>query len=472
VLEWTGSTWQVAGAASGTATSLQGTPVDSAAPTTDQVLEYDGTAWTPTDLPPTPPTDPVAGTAGLRTLGSGAQQAAPGNDTRFSDARPPISHASTHVTVGQDTLPGFTTTTRGVVLPPGGTPSGTMFLNDQGVFADPAITAGGMSDPMIALDDLIVGGTPVSGIAPPTRLVKGTDGQVLGVDPTDHRVKYLSLGSTVPSHDHTGTGDGGALDGPVVNDFIDMVQGTTGTPAADHGRLHAGLVSGILHPFWIDETGADVDLLTTGGGGGGGGGAEPGIAPQVAPPNAASWTPVNFSGTAPHDTRITDGQDGVVHLWCGGSTGTNAQLAVKAMPATPFVIKARLRLNLRGASNIFAGIGFRSSSDGKLTVIGIQNTAAPLLLSESQYSAPNAYVGQDATEAATPAAVRDIWFKITDDGTNRTYSYCYDGNDDSWIRLSNVAATHYHTPNQVGIFGDPQSVNLDFQVTLVSWEES
>lgn len=30
-----------------------------------------------------PPADPVAGTAGSRTLGTGAQQAAPGNDTRF-----------------------------------------------------------------------------------------------------------------------------------------------------------------------------------------------------------------------------------------------------------------------------------------------------------------------------------------------------------------------------------------------------
>lgn len=31
-----------------------------------------------------PASDPVAGTAGLRTLGTGSQQAAPGNDTRFT----------------------------------------------------------------------------------------------------------------------------------------------------------------------------------------------------------------------------------------------------------------------------------------------------------------------------------------------------------------------------------------------------
>ena len=38
--------------------------------------------------------DGTAGTASLRTLGTGAQQAAPGNDTRFSDARTPSGPAS------------------------------------------------------------------------------------------------------------------------------------------------------------------------------------------------------------------------------------------------------------------------------------------------------------------------------------------------------------------------------------------
>jgi hypothetical protein len=36
--------------------------------------------------------DPAAGTAGLRTLGTGAAQAAAGNDSRLSDARTPVAH--------------------------------------------------------------------------------------------------------------------------------------------------------------------------------------------------------------------------------------------------------------------------------------------------------------------------------------------------------------------------------------------
>lgn len=46
--------------------------------------------------------DPAAGTAGLRTLGTGATQAAAGTDSRLSDARSPTTHASTHASAGSD----------------------------------------------------------------------------------------------------------------------------------------------------------------------------------------------------------------------------------------------------------------------------------------------------------------------------------------------------------------------------------
>jgi hypothetical protein len=48
------------------------------------------------------PVDPVAATAGVRTLGTGAQQACAGNDSRLSDARTPTVHASSHASGGSD----------------------------------------------------------------------------------------------------------------------------------------------------------------------------------------------------------------------------------------------------------------------------------------------------------------------------------------------------------------------------------
>jgi hypothetical protein len=54
---------------------------------------------------------------------------------------------------------------------------------------------GGMTNPMTTLDDIIVGGTVTGGVAAPGRLGKGTDGQVLTVDPTTHHLLWATPGS-------------------------------------------------------------------------------------------------------------------------------------------------------------------------------------------------------------------------------------------------------------------------------------
>ena len=48
--------------------------------------------------------DAVAGTASRRTLGTGAQQAAAGNDSRLTNSRTPTTHATTHQPGGSDAM--------------------------------------------------------------------------------------------------------------------------------------------------------------------------------------------------------------------------------------------------------------------------------------------------------------------------------------------------------------------------------
>jgi hypothetical protein len=50
--------------------------------------------------------DAAAATGSLRTLGTGAAQAAAGNDARFTDARTPTAHQSTHQSGNADALTG------------------------------------------------------------------------------------------------------------------------------------------------------------------------------------------------------------------------------------------------------------------------------------------------------------------------------------------------------------------------------
>lgn len=63
-------------------------------------------------------TDPAAGTPGLRTLGTGATQAAAGNDPRLTDARTPTAHATTHNGGGTDPIDPATTSVAGLMSAP------------------------------------------------------------------------------------------------------------------------------------------------------------------------------------------------------------------------------------------------------------------------------------------------------------------------------------------------------------------
>lgn len=67
--------------------------------------------------------DPAAGTAGLRTLGTGAQQAAAGNDSRLSDARTPTAHSHAASDVNSGTL--------AIARVPTGTSSTTVALGNH-----------------------------------------------------------------------------------------------------------------------------------------------------------------------------------------------------------------------------------------------------------------------------------------------------------------------------------------------------
>lgn len=130
------------------------------------------------------PVDDVPGTPSLRTLGTGAQQAAAGDDPRLSDDRDPLPHASTHAPAGTDPLPADSVVTAtiaddAVTLPKiADIANHRVLANDAGVAASPtALAIGTILDFISGFASQ--GNIIYRGAATAASLTAGTSGQWL-----------------------------------------------------------------------------------------------------------------------------------------------------------------------------------------------------------------------------------------------------------------------------------------------------
>lgn len=158
----------------------------------------DNTYWVLTD------DSPITWVQENYRLGTSATTAAAGNDSRLSDARTPTGAAG-GVLGGTYPNPSFAadmatqaeldahindTTAAHAASAIAFAPNGSIAATDvQAAIQEVRDEAGsGMSNPMTTAGDLIVGGS--SGT--PARLAKGSDGQVLTVDPTTHLLVWAT----------------------------------------------------------------------------------------------------------------------------------------------------------------------------------------------------------------------------------------------------------------------------------------
>jgi len=190
------------------------------------------------------------------------------------------------------------------------------------------------------------------------------------------------------------------------------------------------------------------------------------------------WGPV-FPLTPPDDTgfswvnqgssTLTTTKDAIVLRGAAVGNVNNLVARVKATPATPYTITAFLLGNPLAKPFLSYGLCVRESTSGK--VIGFRASGgSPSSLSVTTYTTATSAL---ANPLQIPIHAAIPWWRISDDGTTRTYAFSMDGQ--TWTTVYSEPRATFIVPNQIGFMADTQNQtgpNTDSVVTVLSWVQN
>jgi hypothetical protein len=288
--------------------------------------------------------DAVAGTGSLRTLGTGAQQACPGNDGRLSDARAPTSHASTHAAAGSDavtvvesqisladnTTGNVSSSKHGFV--PKAPNDASKYLDGTGTWSNPPSGGGSLSTiysvdfTALAAQNLLTGGDGAKTINGKTwNLVNSANLATAYINDGMHAGLYLRC-NTNNSNNYDTTLSGGVLwtrapslaSGLAAQNWGTMwvmyMFSTPHTPNADFEAVHFDLFWGTNYAI-ASMARVDANLSYNTGQGG------KTFVPSLTPPNTTTSYGVGDSTHTSYDVVALKVVSNTVGIYIGQSSG-------------------------------------------------------------------------------------------------------------------------------------------------------
>lgn len=150
------------------------------------------------------------------------------------------------------------------------------------------------------------------------------------------------------------------------------------------------------------------------------------------------------------------------------STATNNVSAlVKAYPSTPFTLTLGFAGSTFRVSYNSFGIILQDSVSGKISILGTffnYPTASQLFVERVNYNSPSSFNGYNS--GATWSGAYITWLKLTDDGTNLTLSYSFDGVN--YLTALTQVRTTFLTPDHIG-FGSDKGGGIPYFASLFYW---
>ncbi len=173
----------------------------------------------------------------------------------------------------------------------------------------------------------------------------------------------------------------------------------------------------------------------------------------------------NFSWTNQGGASVTDQTNGVSVLSTPAVNGSNSlRIRRMATPSRPYTIVMAFLARMGSGNFAEAGLIWRESGSGKLSVISIQNFSSAICSHWTNETSFNASIA-----AVAMAAVGPYWLKITEDSTNRTGWFSIDGI--TWYQIAQEGRTNFLTADQVGYYAN-NSNNVAQDITIIGWDQS
>jgi hypothetical protein len=189
---------------------------------------------------------------------------------------------------------------------------------------------------------------------------------------------------------------------------------------------------------------------------------------KLTPPVDASFSWVN-QGSA----TVTAAKDAIV-LSDVMAASDNTRLRVKSAPSTPYTITMLLVGTFVPRAFVGVVAAFRDSVSGKIirfACYGPNNTGGQIDISVDKMNSPTSF--NSSYSVNVPMGAPIAWFRLKDDGTNRSCHFSRDGQN--FAQLHSVGRTDFLTANQVGFgvqnFNNAGGANFTTIATLLSWKE-
>ncbi len=185
--------------------------------------------------------------------------------------------------------------------------------------------------------------------------------------------------------------------------------------------------------------------------------------PVMTPVSQSSFTWDNQGGAT-----ATDFGSGIKLFAPTAGSSHSLRVMYVPTPSTPYTVTARFITNGGLVNGNDCTIGLLWGDGTKYQTWHTYMGTNAWYLTCSRFSNSNTYVSDDYSAPNLALNNHMQWYRISDDGTNRTMGISRDGVN--FITCFSIPSNTYLTPNRVGFFLN--AYNGDVNSTLVSWEIS